>query len=421
MARTTRKSGKKTVARRKTAKRTSTKAKRSAAAKKAARTRAANKRKRSAAAKKAAATRKRNSRKTAKRSSSKRKTTRSTTSKAKRSRAAKKAWATRRRNASKRSRAAKRGASKRKSSKRKPATRRKARRTTTKPRSRRTSKAKRSRAAKKGWATRKRNSGRRGARRTSKRRTSRRRTSKRRSSKMFGMKLPKMNGLKGGLRTLMMGGVALGLVGALVYFPLNLVSGQTASMVNSVSSVVNKLPISGNNAQDIITLGTGVLTLAVGGMILSAAKRRKMFSSKTQNMLPTALVLGTSAYTISKLQTANIGAAFNQVLMGKPVEGAKTLNQGAGYSFSSMIGVNRSLPTTNNTPLPNNGGGTQNLNGARRLGLGSSIYGGSVAGHMGKGHGHMGSSNALYNNNSANAGRIFGARLGSAKRKVNLF
>ena len=410
MARTTRKkSGRKTTARRKTARRTSTKAKRSAAAKKAARTRAANKRKRSAAAKKAAATRKRNSRrKTAKRSSSKRKTTRST-SKAKRSRAAKKAWATRRRNASKRSRAAKRGASKRKrTSRRKPATRRKARRTTTR---RTSSKAKRSRAAKKGWATRRRNSGRRGAKRSSKRRTSRRRTSRRRSSKMFGMSLPKMKGLKGGLRTIMMGGLALGLVGGLVYFPLNLVSAQTGAMVNSVSGLVNALPISANNAQDVITLGTGILTLAVGGMILNAAKRRKMFSAKTQGMLPTALVLGTSAYTVSKLQTANIGASFNQLIMGKPVQAAKTLNQGYGGRFSSML--------TNNTNSSPNGNA-----GARLLGM--SNMGGHGMQHMAGRHsmygGHkVAGSNALYQNNSANAGRIFGARLGSAKRKVNLF
>lgn len=376
MARTTRKkTGRKTTARRKTAKRTSTKAKRSAAAKKAARTRAANK--------------------------------------AKRSRAAKKAWATRRRNSAKRSRAAKRGASKRRSSKRKPATRRKARRTTT----RRTSKAKRSRAAKKGWATRRRNSGRRGARRTSKRRSSKRRTSRRRSAKMFGMKMPKMKGLKGGLKTLMMGGLALGLVGGLVYFPLNLVSAQTGAMVNSISGVINQLPISANNAADVITLGTGVLTLAVGGMILNAAKRRKMFSSKTQGMLPTALVLGTSAYTISKLQTANIGASFNQLLTGKPVQAAKTLNQGTGSMFAS-----RFFPNNNTANNVLNQGTTnvasQNTAGSRMLGM--SMYGGhnKMAGH---GMHHMGTSNALYQNNSANAGRIFGARLGSAKRKLNLF
>ena len=347
MARTTRKkSGRKTTARRKTARRTSTKAKRSAAAKKAARTRAANKRKRSAAAKKAAATRKRNSRrKTAKRTSSKRKTTRSTTSRAKRSRAAKKAWATRRRN-----------------------------------------------------------SGRRGAKRTSKRRTSRRRTSRRRSSKMFGMSLPKMKGLKGGLRTLMMGGLALGLVGGLVYFPLNLVSAQTGAMVTSVSGLVNALPISANNAQDIITLGTGVLTLAVGGMILNAAKRRKMFSAKTQGMLPTALVLGTSAYTVSKLQTANIGASFNQLIMGKPVQAAKTLNQGYGGRFSSMLTNNNTVQSTQQS-------------GARLLGM-SNMRGHGMNHYAG---GHVSGSNALYQNNSANAGRIFGARLGSAKRKVNLF
>jgi hypothetical protein len=224
---------------------------------------------------------------------------------------------------------------------------------------------------------------------------------------MFGMSLPKMKGLKGGLRTLMMGGLALGLVGGLVYFPLNLVSAQTGAMVNSVSGLVNALPISANNAQDIITLGTGVLTLAVGGMILNAAKRRKMFSAKTQGMLPTALVLGTSAYTVSKLQTASIGASFNQLIMGKPVQAAKTLNQGAGGRFSSM------LPNTTNNAIVQ----SQQQNGARLLGM-SNMRGHGMNHYAG---GHVSGSNALYQNNSANAGRIFGARLGSAKRKVNLF
>ena len=213
-----------------------------------------------------------------------------------------------------------------------------------------------------------------------------------------------------------MGGLALGLVGGLVYFPLNLVSAQTGAMVNSVSGLVNALPISANNAQDIITLGTGVLTLAVGGMILNAAKRRKMFSAKTQGMLPTALVLGTSAYTVSKLQTANIGASFNQLIMGKPVQAAKTLNQGYGGRFSSMLTNNNTVQSTQN-------------NGARLLGM-SNMGGHGMQHHMaGKhvggmyygGHKPVAGSNALYQNNSANAGRIFGARLGSAKRKVNLF
>ena len=221
------------------------------------------------------------------------------------------------------------------------------------------------------------------------------------------MSLPKMKGLKGGLRTIMMGGLALGLVGGLVYFPLNLVSAQTGAMVNSVSGLVNALPISANNAQDVITLGTGILTLAVGGMILNAAKRRKMFSAKTQGMLPTALVLGTSAYTVSKLQTASIGASFNQLIMGKPVQAAKTLNQGAGGRFSSM------LPNTNNAIVQ-----SQSQNGARLLGM--SNMRGHGMNHYAGGHTVAGS-NALYQNNSANAGRIFGARLGSAKRKVNLF
>ena len=236
------------------------------------------------------------------------------------------------------------------------------------------------------------------------------------------MKLPKMKGLKGGLRTLMMGGLALGLVGGLVYFPLNLVSAQTGAMVNSVSGLVNALPISANNAQDIITLGTGVLTLAVGGMILNAAKRRKMFSAKTQGMLPTALVLGTSAYTVSKLQTANIGSSFNQLIMGQPVAAAKTLNQGYGGRFSAML-RNNSNNATNNLTQGNNGQA-----GARLLGMGGHGMQHHMAGKhsMTGGHpmygGHnMRGSNALYQNNSANAGRIFGARLGSAKRKVNLF
>ena len=97
--------------------------------------------------------------------------------------------------------------------------------------------------------------------------------------------------------------------------------------------------------------------------------------------------------------------------MGKPVQAAKTLNQGYGGRFSSML--------TNNTNSSPNGNA-----GARLLGM--SNMGGHGMRHMAGRHsmygGHkVAGSNALYQNNSANAGRIFGARLGSAKRKVNLF
>ena len=399
MARTTRKS-RKAPARRKSSgkKRTTSKASRSAAAKKAARTRAANKRKRSAAAKKAAATRKRNSRRkttTAKRTSSKRKPR---TSKAKRSAAAKKGWASRRRSSKRKT------TTKRRTSRRKPATR-KARRTTTR---RTSSKAKRSRAAKKGWATRKRNAGRRGSRRTSKRRTSRRRTSRRRSSRM--MKMPSMKGLKGGLRTLVMGATAIGLVGLLVYTPLNLVSAQTSAITTNAAGLLNNIGISGNNAADLIQVGAGVATLAVGGMIFQAAKKRKMFSAKTQSMLMPFLIAGVSLNTVSKLQTLNIGSSFGLLATGKP---AAALNNFSSGRFSIRAPA---VLTQNN--LPQN----QNVNGARLLGMAN-----MGRHHMG-GHGTMygshltGSNNALYQNNgSANAGRIFGSRLGSAKRKVNLF
>jgi hypothetical protein len=393
MARTTRKS-RKAPARRKSSgkKRTTSKASRSAAAKKAARTRAANKRKRSAAAKKAAATRKRNSRRkttTAKRTSSKRKPR---TSKAKRSAAAKKGWASRRRSSKRKT-----TTSKRRTSRRKPATR-KARRTTTK---RTTSKAKRSRAAKKGWATRKRNSGRRGAKRTSKRRTSRRRTSRRRSSRM--MKMPSMKGLKGGLRTLVMGATAIGLVGLLVYTPLNLVAAQTGSIVNAANGVLTSAGLQ-NYASDIIQVGAGVATLAVGGMIFQAAKKRKMFSAKTQSMLMPFLIAGVSLNTASKLQTLNIGSSFGLLATGKP---AAALNNFSSGRFS--IRAPAVLQQTNAVQ-------SQSQQGARLLGnSGMPMYGSHVAGQS------MHGSNALYQNNSANAGRIFGARLGNAKRKVNLF
>ena len=392
MARTTRKtSARKPAAKRKAVR--TTKAKRTASAKKAARTRAANKRKRSASAKKAAATRKRNSRRkptTAKRTASKRKPR---TSKAKRSAAAKKGWASRR--SSKRS-----TTSKRRVSKRKPATRRASKRTTTK---RTTSKAKRSRAAKKGWATRKRNSGRRGARKSSKR-TSKRRTSRRRSSR--SMKMPSMKGLKGGLRTLVMGATAIGLVGLLVYTPLNLVAAQTQQITTAANGVLNSAGLQ-NYASDLLNIGAGVATLAVGGMIFQAAKKRKMFTAKTQTMLMPFLIAGVSLNTVSKLQTLNIGSAFGQLATGKP---AAALNNFSNGRFSIRRANNNLLQNPLNqsaNPVVQ----SQGQNGAR-LGMANmgSIYGT-----------HTGGSNALYQNNSANSGRIFGSRLGSAKRKVNLF
>ena len=392
MARTTRKtSARKPAAKRKAVR--TTKAKRTASAKKAARTRAANKRKRSASAKKAAATRKRNSRRkptTAKRTASKRKPR---TSKAKRSAAAKKGWASRR--SSKRS-----TTSKRRVSKRKPATRRASKRTTTK---RTTSKAKRSRAAKKGWATRKRNSGRRGARKSSKR-TSKRRTSRRRSSR--SMKMPSMKGLKGGLRTLVMGATAIGLVGLLVYTPLNLVAAQTQQITTAANGVLNSAGLQ-NYASDLLNIGAGVATLAVGGMIFQAAKKRKMFTAKTQTMLMPFLIAGVSLNTVSKLQTMNIGSAFGQLATGKP---AAALNNFSNGRFSIRRANNNLLQNPLNqsaNPVVQ----SQGQNGAR-LGMANmgSIYGT-----------HTGGSNALYQNNSANSGRIFGSRLGSAKRKVNLF
>ena len=396
MARTTRKSRKAPARRKSSGKKRTTKASRSAAAKKAARTRAANKRKRSAAAKKAAATRKRNSRRkttTAKRTSSKRKPR---TSKAKRSAAAKKGWASRRRSSKRKT-----TTSKRRTSRRKPATR-KARRTTTR---RTSSKAKRSRAAKKGWATRKRNAGRRGSRRTSKRRTSRRKTSRRRSSRM--MKMPSMKGLKGGLRTLVMGATAIGLVGLLVYTPLNLVAAQTGQITNAAAGLLNNVGISGANAADLIQVGAGVATLAVGGMIFQAAKKRKMFKASTQNMLMPFLIAGVSLNTVSKLQTMNIGSSFGLLATGKP---AAALNNFSSGRFS--IRAPAVLQNNNAVQSTQQSGarllGMTNMGGHHKM-----MYGGHTAG--------MHTGNALYNNNSANAGRIFGSRLGSAKRKVNLF
>ena len=205
------------------------------------------------------------------------------------------------------------------------------------------------------------------------------------------MKMPSMKGLKGGLRTLVMGATAIGLVGLMVYAPINLAAAQTGAMANSISGLLNNLPIGPSGAADIMTIGAGVLTLGVGGMILNAVKKRKMFSSKTQNMLMPALAIGVSLNTASKLQSYNVGSAFSKFASGQPVAALNNFKNGA-YAISAPV-----VQSTNNA--------------GARLGLGSSMYGQHTAG----------ANNALYQNNSANAGRIFGSRLGSAKRKVNLF
>jgi len=219
------------------------------------------------------------------------------------------------------------------------------------------------------------------------------------------MKMPSMKGLKGGLRTLVMGATAIGLVGLLVYTPLNLVSAQTNSIVTAANGVLNTAGLQ-NYASDIIQVGAGVATLAVGGMIFQAAKKRKMFSAKTQSMLMPFLIAGVSLSTVSKLQTLNIGSSFGLLATGKP---AAALNNFSSGRFS--IRAPAVLQQNNNAVL------SQSQNGARLLGnSGMPMYGSHVAGHS-----MHGSNNALYQNNSANAGRIFGARLGNAKRKVNLF
>ena len=217
--------------------------------------------------------------------------------------------------------------------------------------------------------------------------------------------MPTMKGLKGGLRTLVMGATAIGLVGLLVYTPLNLVAAQTGSITASANRVLTTAGLQ-NYAADIIQVGAGVATLAVGGMIFNAAKKRKMFSAKTQSMLMPFLIAGVSLNTVSKLQTMNIGSSFGLLATGKP---AAALNNFSSGRFSIRAPA---VLTQNN--LPQN----QNVNGARLLGMTpnmgghGTMYGGHIAG----------SNNALYQNNgSANAGRIFGSRLGSAKRKVNLF
>ena len=204
------------------------------------------------------------------------------------------------------------------------------------------------------------------------------------------MKMPTMKGLKGGLRTLVMGATAIGLVGLMVYAPINLAAAQTGAMANSISGLLNNLPIGPSGAADIMTIGAGVLTLGLGGMILNADKKRKMFSAKTQNMLMPALAIGVSLNTASKLQSYNVGSAFSKFASGQPVAALNNFKNGA-YAISAPVVVQN-----------------QATQGAR-LGLGSNMYGSA------------GANNALYQNNSANAGRIFGSRLGSAKRKVNLF
>jgi len=216
------------------------------------------------------------------------------------------------------------------------------------------------------------------------------------------MKMPSMKGLKGGLRTLVMGATAIGLVGLLVYTPLNLVAAQTQQITNAATGVLNTAGIQ-NYASDLINIGAGVATLAVGGMIFQAAKKRKMFTAKTQTMLMPFLIAGVSLNTVSKLQTLNIGSAFGQLATGKP---AAALNNFSNGRFS----IRRSLP--NNLNQSANAGVQSQAQSGARLGMANmgSIYGT-----------HTGGSNALYQNNSANSGRIFGSRLGSAKRKVNLF
>lgn len=193
-----------------------------------------------------------------------------------------------------------------------------------------------------------------------------------------------------------MGATAIGLVGLMVYAPINLAAAQTGAMANSISGLLNNLPIGPSGAADVMTIGAGVLTLGVGGMILNAVKKRKMFSSKTQNMLMPALAIGISLNTASKLQSYNIGSAFSKFASGQPVAALNNFSNGR-FSVSRNV-----LPNTAVQSAPQSGA---------RLGLGSSMYGQHTAG----------ANNALYQNNSANAGRIFGSRLGSAKRKVNLF
>jgi hypothetical protein len=223
------------------------------------------------------------------------------------------------------------------------------------------------------------------------------------------LKMPSMKGLKGGLRTLVMGATAIGLVGLLVYTPLNLVAAQTGQMTNAAAGLLNNIGISGANASDLLQVGAGVATLAVGGMIFQAAKKRKMFSAKTQSMLMPFLIAGVSLNTVSKLQTMNIGSSFGLLADGKP---AMALNNFSSGRFS----IRAPAVLQQNNALPNATLNTSNMSQQQRArltagsSLGMSVYGG-----------HVGGSNALYQNNSANAGRIFGSRLGSAKRKVNLF
>ena len=218
------------------------------------------------------------------------------------------------------------------------------------------------------------------------------------------MKMPSMKGLKGGLRTLVMGATAIGLVGLLVYTPLNLVAAQTQQITNAANGVLNSAGLQ-NYASDLLNIGAGVATLAVGGMIFQAAKKRKMFTAKTQTMLMPFLIAGVSLNTISKLQTMNIGPAFGQLATGKP---AAALNNFAAGRFS----IRRSLPNNLNQSANTVVQSTQQA--GARLGMAHNNMG-SIYGT------HTGGSNALYQNNSANSGRIFGSRLGSAKRKVNLF
>ena len=206
-----------------------------------------------------------------------------------------------------------------------------------------------------------------------------------------------------------MGATAIGLVGLLVYTPLNLVAAQSGAVVSAANGVLVNAGLQ-NYASDIIQVGAGVATLAVGGMIFQAAKKRKMFSAKTQTMLMPFLIAGVSLNTVSKLQTMNIGSSFGLLATGKPAAALNNFSNGR-FSIRAPSNLLQNLNQTSQTAQSTQQSGA-------RLGLGMSNMGGHNGSMYG---GHVSGSNALYQNNSANSGRIFGSRLGSAKRKVNLF
>jgi len=338
-------------------------AKRSSAAKKAAATRKRNAAKRFSAAKKAAATRK----KSTKRAST-RKATKRGPSKTKRSAAAKKGWRTRRAKATKRSNAAKRSARSRKAKtvRRKSTKRTAAKRTSSKRKTTRMTKAKRSAAAKKGWRTRRATgTKRRTTKRKAKRRTSRSAkftTGSVKGSDFLGF-LPSKINLKGVQEGFM------GVPGALISDSGNLMKGLAYSsfagfmMMGLTGAMRNNIPyvsdMIGNNVTGPAISAAGGLGNGDGGVLLDTAidlaflsglstVASKGFGVDTKFVKAGAGVAGVFivADMIRNLQTLSIGqnasalAAGDYAALGMPsVPFLSGTGGGLGSLTNDMFGM----------------------------------------------------------------------------------